>query len=103
MYDEDSKNHYLVFLDNVKNMKLETDQRPFEHRNGAGGFLTAYEVSHEEGNVSKVSILDTKKAQGKKIYQFGVERVFKTGPGEFVFEAYKKKKQDILVKVDLNH
>lgn len=103
MFDEDSKNHYLVFLDNVKNMKLETDQRPFEHRNGAGGFLTAYEVSHEEGNVSKVSILDTKKAQGKKIYQFGVERVFKTGPGEFVFEAYKKKKQDILIKVDLNH
>lgn len=102
MYDDVSKNHYMVFLDNIKNLKLETNHAPYEHRNGAGGFLTAYEVSHEEGTVSKVSILDTKKVNGKKIYQFAVNRVFNTGPGEFVFEAYKKKKQDILIKVDLN-
>ncbi|MCB9252354.1 MAG: hypothetical protein H6605_07780 [Flavobacteriales bacterium] len=101
MYDQERKTHYLVFLDNVKNMNLDANKTPATHRDGAGGFLTAYAIENEEGEVSKVSILDIKDAQGISIKQFSVGRIIGLGSGEFLFEAYKKKKEDILVKVTL--
>lgn len=93
--------HYVVFLDHVENMQLAPDKQPETHKDGAGGFLTAFRVADADGEVSKVSILDTRDTQGIELFQLTVGRIEEVAPTTFVMEAYKKKKEDILVRVDL--
>ncbi|MFH1321639.1 MAG: hypothetical protein ABII90_13435 [Bacteroidota bacterium] len=97
IYSED--NHYLLFLDNVKNMNLSLNKVPAGHTDGAGGFLTAYKIDDSEGLVSKASILDTKNVKGMPVYQFETNKIFSVSSNEFVFEVYKKSKEDVLIKV----
>jgi hypothetical protein len=92
-------NHYVVFLDNVKNIDLPLNKRPAVHRDGAGGFLTAYSINNETGKVGKVSILNTKDAGGYKLYQFQTGRMLPVSENEFLVEFYKKGKQDLMVKI----
>ena len=92
--------HYMLFLDNVKNMNLSVNDYPNGHSDGAGGYLTAYKVDDSNGNVTKISILDTRDVKdGLEIFQFAVNRIIPVTLNSFVFEAYKKKKEDILIKV----
>ena len=37
-----------------------------------------------------------------KIYQFSTNRIVKTAENAFLLEVYKKQKEDIMIKVDLN-
>jgi hypothetical protein len=96
-----SQDHYFLFLDNVKNKDLEIDKYPEVHVDGRGGFLTAYKINNESGKVSKNYVLNTRDVKGMDVFQFKPSRIVTTGIGEFVFEAYKKKKEDVLVKVRL--
>lgn len=101
MWDEATQTHYFVFLDNFKNMNLDINKAPEVHQDGAGGYLTAYKVTDKDGTVGKVSILDTRDANGIKVSQFNVDRLVKSENGEFLMESYKKKKEDVLFKVKL--
>jgi hypothetical protein len=94
-------NHYLVFLDNQKNMELSRDQVPATHSDGQGGFLTAYKVNDEKGTVSKLSLFNTRDVQGIEVFQFHTDRILPLDKAEFVVELYKKKKEDVLIKVTL--
>ncbi|HTJ52894.1 MAG TPA: hypothetical protein VL443_25745 [Cyclobacteriaceae bacterium] len=100
-YFPSENKHYLVFLDNEKNIDLPVTKVPAVHIDGQGGFLTAYVVDDKTGDFNKMSILDTRNVKGMEIYQFTPRRIEKTSPTSFVFEAYKKDKEDILIKVDL--
>lgn len=92
--------HYLMFLDNVKNMDLTVNDFPDGHTDGAGGYLTAYKVNDGDGKVSKISILDTRNVKDDlEIFQFAVNRIIPISLNSFIFESYKKKKEDILIKV----
>lgn len=95
------ESYNLIFIDNKKNIKLTPDKTPARHIDGLGGFLTAYQVNVTSGEVSKALLLDTDDVKGMEIYQFTTKRIIATGPREFVFEAYKKKKEDVLIKVKL--
>ncbi len=94
--------HYLMFLDNVKNLDAPIDKRlPGVHGDGAGGYLTAYKVNDTSGDVSKISILNVREVPqvaSKELYQFSVNRILNLSDKEFVVEFYKKKKEDVLVK-----
>ena len=98
-YMEGDHKHYLIFLDNEKNKDLTVDEFPAVHVNGAGGFLTAYEVNDADGKVTKYSLLDLRNVQGMEVYQFSTDRILPTSPNTFVLEVYKKKKEDILIEV----
>lgn len=96
-------NHYLVFLDNVKNADLPLNKVPAKHSDGHGGYITVYKVNDDSGEVSKSNIFDTRNAAEKLgLHQFSNNRVVKTAENEFVIEFYKKKKEDVLVKVKIN-
>lgn len=99
-------NHYLLFLDNVKNLDAPIDERlPGVHADGAGGYLTAYKVNDSTGDVKKISILnvrDVPQVSSKQLYQFSVNRILNLSDNEFVVEFYKKKKEDVLVKFTIN-
>lgn len=95
-------NHYLLFLDNKKNLELPLNKIPTGHVDGMGGFLTAYKVNDASGSVSKMSILNMRDVQGTEVYQFMIDRIIPLSNNEFVVEMYKKKKEDILIKVTLD-
>ncbi len=103
-YFSRNNNHYLLILDNFKNLELSEDKAPKLHMDGAGGYLTAYKVT-DDGTVSKFSILNVAEVPELKkgaVYQFGVNRIVNISDNEFVVEFYKKKKEDVLIKFKIN-
>ena len=92
---------YFVYMDNIKNLGLGDDDEPVRHADGKGGFLTAYKVGYETGSVKRISLLDSRNIKEMKMYQFKLSRISSVTPDEFVFEVYKKKKEDVLIKVEL--
>ena len=93
--------HYFVFLDNEKNKNLTMNEVPARHSDGAGGFLTAYKIHNITGEVKKEYILDTRDVKGIELYQFTTRRILPVSSTEFVLESYKKKKEDVMIKVGL--
>jgi hypothetical protein len=100
-YIRGKKQHYFLFLDNENNRDLLMDEVPAVHSDGAGGFLTAYGIENSSGEVSKVSILNTRNVNEIEVFQFMPSRIVAITPTDFVVEVYKKKKEDILIKVNL--
>lgn len=100
-YFNNGGKHYFIYLDHIKNLDPDNDKLKY-HKDGAGGFLTAYEVDDETGEVTKLSLFDTKKflIDGKKITlkQLTMDRFVSIGEGEFIFETYIGKKRDVLIK-----
>lgn len=97
-----SKDHYyIMFLDNVKNLELNENKIPARHEQGKGGFLTAYQINKESGNVKKLSILDLRDAQGYELFQFSPKRIVELGNNEFGVEFYIKKKQDMMIRIKI--
>ncbi len=96
-----NKNHYLVYLDNIKNIDLTENQIPKQHTDKQGGYLVAVKINDISGNLSKDAILDTRRVEEINLKQFETDRVFKTSEGTFMFESYKKKNEDVMIKVIL--
>jgi len=93
-------NHYFLFLDNERNRDLAPDESPKIHQSGAGGWLTAYKVDAETGYVTKSYLLNSREVNDISIYQFNTNRISEISGNEFIFEVYKKQKEDVLIKVE---
>lgn len=101
-YLSTSSDHYLLFLDNVKNMELAKDKYPHRHSNGKGGYFTSYKIHDASGEVTKSSVFDTRNLTDDfNAHQFSTDRVIKTSDSQFIVEVYKKGKEDVLVKVSI--
>ncbi len=100
-YIQGKNSHYLLFLDNVKNLELASNEAPKPHTDGQGGFLTGYKINDASGTVEKLSILDTRDAKGTELFQFAPNRIVKVTDNVFGVECYKKKKEDVMVKITL--
>jgi len=98
---DDNKNIHLLFLDNQKNLQLSTTEVPAYHVDGAGGFLTDYRIDINTGDTKKQNYFDVREVAGMKIYQFTPSRIEYTGKNKCIIEAYKKKKEDILLEIEL--
>lgn len=96
---ETADNLYILYMDNVKNMNLADNKMAETHSDGQGGFLTAYKVDWATGEPMKTSILDTRDAKGTELFQIGIDRIVPINDTEFFMEAYKKGKEDVLVRV----
>ena len=92
---------YVLFLDNVKNIELPMNKYPKTHMDGKGGFLTGFKIEKETGEVEKISILDTRDAKGIALYQFNTGRIVEVSNGVIAVECYKKKKEDVMLKIVL--
>lgn len=93
--------YFLVFLDNVKNIDLPIEKEPAQHTDGKGGYLTGVRLSATDGSFTKGSIFNAREVEDFKLHQFSVDRMVKISETSFVIEAYKKSKEDIMVKVVL--
>ena len=95
-------NHYLIYLDNVKNFDLPLNKVPALHMDGKGGYLTAVKINDKTGALVKGSILDFRRIKGNIVaYQFTTDRIVKIKENEFFVEVYKKKKEDVFLKVEM--
>lgn len=98
-YFSNKGKNYFLYLDNVNNLDLTLNERPKYHQDQAGGFLTAYVVNDESGEITKESLFDMRDVKGIEVYQFQVNRIVQVSPTEFLVEVYKKKKEDIMIKI----
>lgn len=101
-YLSNSDSHFLLFLDNVKNIDLPKNEFPAKHSDGKGGYLTSYRINDATGDVTNGSVFDTRNlSEDFDAHQFSTDRIIKTADDEFIVEVYKKKKEDVLVKVKI--
>lgn len=93
------KFHYVIYLDNLKNISLAEKGKPTEtYFDKQPGNLMAYRISDEDGKVEKILIKDISDIDGKSVTQFMVDRVLPVSSNEFIFEVYKGKKEDVWLK-----
>ncbi len=79
-------NHYIVFIDHVKNIKLNKNQAPINYPSGNEGDMIAYKINDESGTMAKQFILNTKKATNKfTLNKFMYDRLIQTSNNEFIF------------------
>ncbi len=93
--------HYFVFLDNKKNLSLVPNKKPARHRDGQGGFLTAVKLDDGTGQLSKMSIFDTRKVQNTRVTKFNTDRILSLDDRDFIVEMTNKTQQDLLIKVSI--
>ena len=99
-YMKTDKSYAFFFLDNDKNDNLSMDSYPAAAGDGVTS-LTAYLLDQYTGMPRRTKILNIKDVNGMELYQFSPDRILPVDGKTFVIEFYKKKKQDILVKVVL--
>ena len=93
--------NYILFLDNIKNANISIDEVPDNHKDGKGGYLTAYQIDDATGKIEKHSIVDVLDIKGTEAFQFKTSRIFDATPEIFLLEIYIKDKQDTMVKLEL--
>ncbi len=92
---------YFFYLDHEDNKDLPDTEAPRGYKSGSAGHLVAYSIEKENGLVQKDYLLNMKDVKGIRLYQFTPTKILRISESEFVFEAYKKKKEDVLVKLTL--
>ncbi|UOK42963.1 MULTISPECIES: hypothetical protein [Flavobacterium] len=103
-YIKGNENHYFVFLDDEKNLNPIPDQEPEIYSDSAKKDcrLMVARLDDHDGSLSKKMVLDMQAVNNYELEQFAVNRVFCASDALFMFEAYKNKKEDVMVKVMLN-
>lgn len=101
-YANSPSGHYVLFLDNVNNAEIGPDDVPAAHKDGKGGFLTAYKISDTDGKSEKYTIANILDINGTEAHQFSPSRIFKVDESVFLLEMYIKGKKDNMVKMEFN-
>ena len=102
-YIEGDGYHYVVYVDNPKNLNISPEEAPATHKNGMGGFLTACKIDDETGKYEKHTVLDMRDIEGKVAHQFRVTRIYEASIEDqiFMMEAYLKGKKDAMIRIQL--
>jgi len=93
---------YLLYIDNEKNFTLSPHETPEAHQDGQGGFMTSAKINSETGELSKEHLFNMRDVNGVEVYQFTTSRVVNISDDTIAVEVYKKKKEDIWIRVGLN-
>ncbi len=101
MYAEGEDAHYMLFVDNPKNADISIKEVPEYHKDGRGGFLTAFKIDDKTGEFERHTIFDLKEVNGIDAFQFNVSRVFDVEDKMFMCEVYIKGKKDTMIKMEL--
>jgi len=102
-YMEGDGYHYVLYVDNPKNLNISIDDAPATHKDGMGGFLTACKIDDETGKYEKHTVLDMRNIEGKVAHQFSITRIYEASIEDqiFMMETYLKNKKDAMIKIEL--
>ncbi|BDS10520.1 hypothetical protein [Aureispira anguillae] len=95
--------HYVLYVDNPKNLNIKADELPALHKSDKGGFLTLCKIDNATGKYDKHTVLDMQDVDGKVADQFHVTRIYEVDATQqlFMMECYIKGKKDAMVKIKL--
>lgn len=95
--------HFIIFIDNPKNLALSVDKLPKPYGDGGHGLFCAWALEDATGKAEQKIMFDTKDVDGQyTIKQFSTDRLLRISEDLFLMEAYKGKKEDILIQVKIN-
>lgn len=102
-YFTENENHYFVFLDNKKNLDLLPNQETEQYSESGKDdpYLMVVKVDDKDGSSTKKMVMNIREVNNYELKEFDVDRIFKANDSSFMFEAYKKDKEDVMVKVNL--
>jgi hypothetical protein len=98
---ETNNYYYILFFDDIDNKNIINEYKLATYTDSKNAVLCAFQVSKENSNTKKIRILDTQDTNGLTLKQFYINRIVPVGSDSFVLEAYKKKKEDVLLKIRL--
>jgi len=94
--------HYVFFMDHPRNSETYDLEAKVHFFNDPGhGYLVAYRVADKTGEVTKHRILDMKSVNGHKVDHLSMNRLFQVSEKELIMEVYKKNKEDVILKIEL--
>lgn len=106
-YQHIQGSHYFVFIDNIRNMKMSSNQKPEWHLHKEGGFFTLYRLDDMLGTYNKTSLfrlrgINLGKGVKKKysLSLFSIHQTIRTSDSSFMIEFNKNKKEDVWVKIE---
>lgn len=71
-------------------------------RGGKGDFLVISDrFTEDAGEHTRHAVLNTEEIKGIKLYQLAMDRLVRTSSGELLMEAYKKQKEDVIVRITI--
>ncbi|UII19459.1 hypothetical protein [Fulvivirga ligni] len=100
-YFHGGTNHHFIFLDTDANKDLTDDKVPAVSGNGGTGLFTDYVIDDTTGEMKRLNLFHTDNADNLRAYQLTPTRAVQTADNEFIVEVYKKKKEDVLLKVEI--
>ncbi len=103
-YIKHNQTHYLLFLDNIKNLDLPVDVVPTRYSDRFdSGVLTAYQIDDTSGETIKLSYFDLHDVKNVvKVSGFNTHRITHSQDGECLIEVNKSKKEEVLIKIKLD-
>lgn len=64
-------------------------------------YLTSYNIDLLNGDVTKTTFFKPTEVNGTPIYQFSFDRIKCVDEGVYVMEVYKKKKEDLMIRLEI--
>lgn len=91
--------HFILYLDNVKNLELPDDEVPHRHTDRKGGYFTAYIINDKTGAVKKEAIFNVKDINDVEMEHFETDKILSLSDSEILIEGFEGRSKDFLVKV----
>jgi hypothetical protein len=91
--------YYIIFFDTPDNLDEPLDAEPYTYQDKKEAVFFAYKISELTGEIKKIPVLKTSSIKGMTLKQFYTDRLIILDNNEIILEAYKKKKEDVLIKV----
>lgn len=93
--------HFFFYSDNPKNTTKGLDEALEIYSDTSPAVLMAVTVDDKNGAMRKHTILNYDNINKIRLTQLRMSKNLQISDEEFIFEAYKKKKEDVLVKIHL--
>jgi hypothetical protein len=88
--------HHFLHFSKSKDLDIRSDEPPSMK---GDVLVVADAIDESTGRMERHAVLNPDEVKGVKLYQLSMERLTRIGTGEILMEAYKKGKEDVLVRI----
>lgn len=96
-FDDNETHQIIIYLDDYRNEKLEENQNPHTMQSNLPGMVVAYTIDKKTGEMERHALFNMKDVDGKEVYNFIKNKLYKTGKNEYTIKLYYKNKEDVFV------